>query len=369
MIDQKTTDIEFMTRAIQLARRGRTSPNPMVGAVVVNDGVVVGEGYHMRAGAPHAEIVALRAAGARKAGSTLYVSLEPCCHHGRTPPCTKAIIEAGVSTVVAAMVDPDPKVSGSGIAELRQAGIEVRVPVCEDAARELNQAYIKHRTTGLPFVILKSAMSLDGKIATHTGDSKWITGQRARSYVHRLRSQVDAIIVGGNTARTDNPILTARLPSSTHYPTRVVISRSGEIPSDLQLLREPGQVIVACSETADLSAMRKLGSAGAHILTLRETDGRLLVADLLKSLGKMDHLSVLVEGGGEVAAAALEERVVDKIVYFYSPRLIGGRNAVTAVGGIGVPSVSDAIRLENVMIRRLGEDIVIEARPVYPEHS
>lgn len=365
-MDQKTIDREYMSRALRLARKGRTSPNPMVGAVVVSDGAIIGEGYHVRAGKPHAEVVALANAGPRRTGSTLYVNLEPCCHQGRTPPCTRAIIEAGVATVVAAMVDPDPKVSGKGIEELRNAGIEVRCPVCEDSARELNEPYIKHRTTGLPFVILKSAMSLDGKIATRTGDSKWITGQRARSYAHRLRSRVDAVLVGGNTARVDNPLLTARLPSNVYYPARVVISQSGELPADLDMLSQPGEAIVACSENADTVSLKRLAAAGARILTLKETGGRLRIRDLLASLAEMGHLSVLIEGGGEVAAAALEERVVDKIVYFYSPKLIGGRNAVTAVAGQGAACVDAAIHLKCMTMRRLGEDIVVEARPVYP---
>lgn len=355
-----------MTRALKLARRGRTSPNPMVGAVVVAHGEIVGEGYHPKAGEPHAEVFALKSAGARAKGATLYVTLEPCCHEGRTPPCTRAVIEAGISKVVAAMVDPDPKVAGKGLAELKKAGIEVVCSVCEDAARELNQAYIKHRTTGLPFVILKSAMSLDGKIATRTGDSKWITGERARAYAHKIRSGVDAIIVGGNTARTDNPTLTARLPLKVHYPARVVISGSGEVPSDLKLFGQPGESIVACPECADSEALRKLAAAGARILTLRESGGRVLIKDLLERLGKMGYLSVLIEGGGEVAAAALEERLVDKIVYFYAPRIIGGREAISSVAGIGSAEVEFAVRVEDMKIRRLGDDFVVEGRPVYP---
>lgn len=364
---EKTNEAGFMTRALSLARRGRTSPNPMVGAVVVKNGLVVGEGYHPRAGEPHAEVFALRAAGSKARGAVMYVSLEPCCHQGRTPPCTRAIIDAGVRCVVAAMADPDPKVAGQGFSELKKAGVEVRFPLCEDAARDLNKAYIKHRTTGLPYVILKSAMSLDGKIATRTGNSKWITGDRARAYAHRIRSRVDAILVGANTARLDNPTLTARLPRKVYYPARVVISHGGNLPPDLEMFKQPGESIVACAKSSDASALRKLEAAGARILTVRESGGKLSIVDLLKKLGKLGYLSVLVEGGGEVAACALEERVVDEIVYFVAPKIIGGSSAPAVVAGLGAATVESAICLENMKVRKLGRDLVVEARPIYPD--
>lgn len=337
----------------------------MVGAVVVRDGRIVGEGYHRRAGEPHAEVVALQRAGRDSRGATLYVTLEPCCHSAQTPPCTNAIIDAGVMMVVAAMADPDRRVSGKGFKRLEEAGIEVRRGVCEEAARELNEAYVKHRTTGLPLVILKSAMSLDGKIATRTGESKWITGDRARAYAHRLRSRVDAILIGGRTARVDDPRLTARAGSHVRYPMRVILSRKAEIPEDLNVFREPGETVVACSEDADSERLRKLAEAGARILTLKEVSGRLPVRELMKRLGEMGVLSVLIEGGGETAAAALEEKVVDRIVYFYAPIVIGGKDAVSAVAGLGAADIGSAIRLSNVKTRRLGNDFVIEGRVLY----
>lgn len=355
-----------MRRALALAKRGRTSPNPMVGAVVVKDGVIVGEGYHPRAGEPHAEVFALRDAGAGAKGATLYVTLEPCCHQGRTPPCTKAVIEAGISEVYAAMVDPDPKVASKGLDELRRAGIIVHSLLCEDEARRLNEAYIKHRTTGMPFVILKSAMSLDGKIATRTGDSKWITNERSRAYAHRIRSRIDAIIVGGNTARTDDPSLTARLGKKVFYPTRVVVTATGNIPCTLKLLQEPGEAVIAAPNYADSSQLRKLEQAGARIVTLEAPDGRPSIRSLMRQLADDGCLSVLIEGGGEVAAWALEERVVDKVIYFYASRIIGGCDSVNSVAGPGAETVASAVTLNNIRVKRFGEDTAIEGYVSYP---
>ncbi len=349
-----------MRRALRLAARGRTSPNPMVGAVIVKDGGIVGEGYHPRAGEPHAEVFAIRHAGDRACGASMYVTLEPCCHHGRTPPCTQAIIESGIHEVHAAMVDPDPKVAGRGIAELEAAGVEVHYPLLEDKARELNEAYIKHRTTGMPFVILKSAMTLDGRIATRTGDSKWITNERSRAYAHRIRSRVDAILVGGKTARADNPQLTARLGKNVRYPSRVVISKGLDLPAELAILRSEGECIVACPPCANADSLRKLEHAGARILTLRMAGGRASISDLMMQLGKLGHLSVLIEGGGETAASALAEGVVDKVIYFYAPKIVGGRDAVPAVGGVGVDTIEAATKLDRIKLRRFGEDFVVE---------
>jgi len=360
------THEEYMRRALKLAQRGRTSPNPMVGAVVVKNGVVIGEGFHPRAGEPHAEIFALRDAGDDSRGATMYVNLEPCCHHGRTPPCTKALIQAGIADVFVAMVDPDPKVAGKGINELQNAGISVHYPLLEDSARRLNEAYIKHRATGLPLVTLKSAMSLDGKIATRTGDSKWITGERSRAYAHKIRSRADAILVGGNTARADDPSLTARLGRKVFYPPRVVVTAGGDVPDSLKLVCERGECIVAAPVTASSESLRKLERAGARILTLSQVGGRPSVKDLMVQLGKLGYLSVLIEGGGEVAACALEERVVDKILYFYAPKIIGGREAISSVGGLGAETVESAIKLDRIRVRRFGEDIAVEGYIVYP---
>ena len=359
-------DADFMRLALRLAKRGRTSPNPMVGAVVVKDGAMVGEGYHPRAGEPHAEVFALQAAGDLTGGATLYVTFEPCCHTGRTPPCTEAIVKAGIVRVCAAMIDPDPNVSGRGLERLRRAGIGVECGLCEREAMALNEAYIKQRTTGMPLVILKSAMSLDGKIATRTGDSQWITNQRSRAFGHRIRRQVDAIVIGANTARADDPSLTARVGRRVWYPTRVIVTESGELPSDLAVFTQPGQSIVAASRRADKRSLRKLQQAGARILTLKDRDGRASIADLMRQLAGLGHLSVLIEGGGEIAASALEERVVDKVVFFYAPRIIGGRDAVSVIGGLGAETVASSIAIDRTRVRRFGEDLAIEGYVAYP---
>jgi len=355
-----------MRRALTLARRGRTSPNPMVGAVVVKDGVVIGEGFHPKAGEPHAEVFALDSAGGNSSGATMYVTLEPCCHTGRTPPCTEAIIKAGIARVYAAMADPDPKVAGKGFARLRQLGIEVECGLLEPEARLLNEAYVKHRETGMPLVILKSAISLDGKIASRTGDSKWITGERSRAFGHRLRRDVDAIVVGANTARVDDPRLTARVGSRTYYPTRVVVSESGDLPASLVLIGPPGESIIAVPKRANSESLRKLEQAGARILTLKDYGERASIADLMRQLGELGHLSVLIEGGGEIAASALEEKVVDKVIFFYAPRIIGGRGAVSAIGGLGAEDIASSITLDRVKVRRFGGDIAVEGYVVYP---
>ncbi|MGC8863802.1 MAG: bifunctional diaminohydroxyphosphoribosylaminopyrimidine deaminase/5-amino-6-(5-phosphoribosylamino)uracil reductase RibD, partial [Armatimonadota bacterium] len=319
------THADYMKRALRLAARGRTSPNPMVGAVIVSGDQIVGEGYHRSAGEPHAEVVALKRAGERARGAVLYVTLEPCAHYGRTPPCTSAIIDAGIAEVYGAMVDPDPKVSGRGFEELAKAGIAVHFPVMEEQARRLNEAYIKHRITGMPFVILKSAMSLDGRIATRTGDSRWITNDRSRAFAHHIRSRVDAIIVGAATARTDNPELTARVGRRVFYPRRVVVTRTGDLPADLKVFAEPGECMIACPEGVPRDRLAKVRKTNVHVITLKTVGGRVWMADLMRRLAEMGCLSVLIEGGGELAASALEDRVVDKVIYFYAPKIIGGR--------------------------------------------
>ncbi len=359
-------DADYMSLALRLAKRGRTSPNPMVGAVIVKDGIVVGKGYHPRAGEPHAEVFALREAGDAAEGATMYVTLEPCCHTGRTGPCTEAIKQAKIARVFAAMVDPDPKVAGNGLNCLKLAGIDTHYGLLEAEARQLNEAYIKHRTTGMPLVILKSAMSLDGRIATRTGDSKWITNERSRAFAHRIRRDVDAIVVGGSTARADDPKLTARIGRRVHYPTRVVVTESGELPESMSMLRDGGKCVIAASKRANAGSLRKLEKAGARILTLADQNGRASMADLMRQLAAMEHLSVLIEGGGEVAASALEEKVVDKAIFFYAPRIIGGRDAVCSVGGLGAETVAGSIGLERTRIRRFGDDIAVEGYVVYP---
>ncbi|MGB9802403.1 bifunctional diaminohydroxyphosphoribosylaminopyrimidine deaminase/5-amino-6-(5-phosphoribosylamino)uracil reductase RibD [Desulfofundulus sp.] len=354
-----------MKMALDLARQalGRTSPNPMVGAVLVKDGQVVGRGYHARAGTPHAEIHALNEAGERAAGATLYVTLEPCCHWGRTGPCTEAILAAGVKRVVAAMPDPNPLVAGRGLELLRQAGVEVTVGVLEGEARKLNEVFIKYITTGSPFVALKAAMSLDGKIATRTGESRWITGPQARLAVHHLRDRYDAILVGVNTVLKDNPSLTTRIPGKEGKdPLRVIVDSLARTPPDARVITQQSTVptIVAVTERAPQENLRRLEEAGAQILVVSGSGSRVDLTLLMKELARREITSVLVEGGGEIHASFLESRLVDKVIWFIAPVIIGGRQAPGPVAGEGPARLLEAVRLRDVSLTRYGEDICVE---------
>ena len=353
-----------MRRALRLAARAHeaTAPNPMVGAVLVRDDQVVGEGYHRVAGGPHAEVLALRAAGASTQGATCYVTLEPCCHFGRTPPCTRALIEAGVSRVVAAMADPFPRVSGGGVAELKRAGLSVEVGLLEPEARRLNAAYLKYVTQGLPYVTLKMAMTLDGKIASVTGDSQWITGERARKAVHRWRSRSRAVMVGIGTALADDPQLTARLPGARN-PTRVVVDARAELPLNSHIGRTLQAVptIVAASVAAPAIRREALAAAGAHVLALPERSGRTDLRALMSELARLELATVLVEGGAELAAALLDEDLVDRLIFFIAPKLLGGRAAPGPLGGEGLPLMGEARPVHDLTIRRYGPDIALTA--------
>ena len=352
-----------MLRALRLARRGRTSPNPMVGAVVVRDGGIVGEGFHPRAGEPHAEVFALRDAGEAARGATLYVTLEPCCHHGRTPPCTQAIISAGISRVVAAMVDPNPVVGGKGIRELRDAGIEVTAGLLEDDARRLNEAHLKHITTGLPFFRLKMAATLDGKIATRTGDSQWVSGEASRRLVQRMRDRADAVVVGIETVMRDDPRLTVRRGerARTRQPVRVVVDSGARTPPSARLLDEPGEVLIAVTERAPAADLRRLERRGARILSLDNRNGRVDLTALAKELAARGLINVLVEGGGELAAGFVEAGLLDAVTFFVAPKIIGGREAPTAIQGIGLATMAEAIGLNDIRAKRVGEDLCVEA--------
>ncbi|HUV04477.1 MAG TPA: bifunctional diaminohydroxyphosphoribosylaminopyrimidine deaminase/5-amino-6-(5-phosphoribosylamino)uracil reductase RibD [Armatimonadota bacterium] len=351
----------YMKRALTLARRGRTSPNPMVGAVVVRDGQIVGEGCHPRAGEPHAEVFALERAGPLANGADLYVTLEPCCHHGRTPPCTDAIIRSGVRRVFAAMIDPGPTVSGKGIEILRSAGIEVQVGLLEPQARRLNEAYIKRVTTGLPFVLWKAAMTLDGKIATRTGDSRWITGERARKEVHRLRSRYDAVLVGIGTVLADDPELTVRGIRGAVNPLRVVVDSRASLPLDARVLDSEAQTLVAVTGNAPEEKVEALRNAGARVLVLPAwAGGQVDLRALMSELSNQGLNGVLLEGGGELAASMLEMGLVDKGLIFIAPKIVGGRSARTPVEGEGIELMSRALGVSKPRIRRFGEDIGLE---------
>jgi diaminohydroxyphosphoribosylaminopyrimidine deaminase/5-amino-6-(5-phosphoribosylamino)uracil reductase len=352
-------DERHMRRALQLAARarGRTAPNPMVGAVVVAAGEVVGEGWHPKAGEPHAEVFALRAAGAAARDATLYVTLEPCCHYGRTPPCTEAVLASGVRRVVAAMEDPFPKVAGGGLARLREAGLQVESGLLADQSATLNRAYLKAVATGLPWLTLKMAMTLDGKIATRTGDSRWVTGEAARKHVHRLRNWYDVALVGIGTARADDPQLTARLPGARH-PLRVIIDHRAALSPASALARTAREIptLVVTGEAADTSALE---AAGVEILRAPTVAGRVELAAALRGLVARGAHSVLCEGGPTLGGALLDAGLVDEALWFVAPKLLGGADAYPALGGRGVELMADAVTLDEVKVRRFGADLAV----------
>ena len=358
-------DREMIQRCLQLARRalGRTSPNPLVGAAIVREGKIVGEGFHPSAGQPHAEIFALREAGELAKGATVYINLEPCNHHGRTPPCSEALIAAGVAKVVVGMVDPYPRVSGSGIERLRSAGIEVLVGVEEEACRQLNEAFIHRVLYQRPFGILKYAMTLDGKIATTTGHSAWVTGQEARHYVHQLRAACDAVIVGGNTVRRDNPHLTTH-QVATHNPLRVAISRSLDFPLDCHLWdTDAAPTLVFTEKGSNRQVQQQLLKKGVEVVELTP----LTPMQVMKHLYKQELSSVLWECGGILAAQAIAAGAVQKVIAFIAPKIIGGQTAPSPVGDLGLEKMTEALKLERVKLRSVASDFLIEG--YLPNHS
>ncbi len=357
---KETPNKLFMKRALALAARGRTSPNPMVGAVVVRGGKIVGEGYHPKAGELHAEVFALNQAGKLAKGADLYVSLEPCCHYGRTPPCTKAIIESGVRRVFAAMTDPNSLVCGKGIECLREAGIEVDIGLLGAEARKLNRAYVKRITSGQPFVLWKAAMTLDGKIAARTGDSRWITGERARKEVHRLRARFDAILVGIGTVLADDPELTVRGITGAVNPLRVIVDGNARIPPTAKALNSDAATVIVTRRDAPEDRLDALWSAGVRVLGVRDVDGRIDLKYLMNELANMGVNSVLLEGGGELAASMIEAGLVDEGMIFIAPKIVGGREAKTPVEGTGIELMSQALGVSRPRARRFGDDIALE---------
>lgn len=366
---QEDFDEQMMRRAIELARNatGRTSPNPLVGAVVVKEGRIVAEGWHRQAGTPHAEVHALNMAGELARGATVYVSLEPCAHYGRTGPCAKALVEAGVSRVVIAMTDPNPKVAGKGIQILREAGVEVVTGVLEKEAHELNEVFLKWITTGKPFVALKTAMSLDGKIATAGGESQWITNEKSRYQGHRLRDIYDGILVGINTVLQDNPSLTTRLREyQGQNPVRIVLDSQARLPLDSKLATDgAARTIVAVSAQAPASRRAALEAAGLEVL-VAGTD-KVDLVELMNQLGAMRITSILVEGGGRVNFSLLEAGLVDRVYAFVAPKLIGGSQALTPVEGEGFAQLAQAVELENIQTSLLDNDVMITGRVRRPE--
>jgi diaminohydroxyphosphoribosylaminopyrimidine deaminase / 5-amino-6-(5-phosphoribosylamino)uracil reductase len=356
--DYTQFDRDMMQRCLTLAQKaqGKTSPNPLVGSVIVQNGVIVGEGYHPQAGQPHAEVFALREAGTKAQGATVYVSLEPCNHYGRTPPCSQALVKAGVKKVVVGMVDPNPLVAGQGIETLRKAGIEVITGVEEEACQLLNEAFVHRILYQKPFGILKYAMTLDGKIATTTGHSRWITSDQSRHYVHQLRASCDAVIIGGNTLRQDNPYLTSH-DVDDHNPLRVVMSRSLNVPTDRHLWElNQAHTIIFSEEGCNQKVYEKLLAKGVEIKKFP----RLTAQKVMQDLYERGLSKILWECGGILAANAITEGAIQKIMAFIAPKIIGGDVASSPVGNLGLNLMSEALTLDRINIQKIDCDFLIE---------
>ncbi len=357
---------DFMRLALSLAKRGlgTTSPNPMVGAIVTKGREIVGEGYHHKPGEAHAEAIALEKAGDKARGATLFVTLEPCCHTDkRTPPCADAIIKAGVKKVVVAMFDPNPEVNGKGIEALRKAEIDVKVGTLSDEARKLNEAFVTFQEKKRPFFVMKAAVSLDGKIATKVGDSKWISNEESRSYANRLRSVMDAIMVGINTVILDNPLLLPRIARPKRYPVRTVLDSKLRIPLSCDLVKTADKYKTLVFTLQDQSSDKesRLRSLGVEVIRVEAGENRKVsLPAVAKELARRNITNVLVEGGGEVNSGLLREGLIDKVVLFYGPLLIGGKNAATLVGGKGIDYLKDAYKVDIVSVKKLKDDICVE---------
>lgn len=358
-------DIEYMKRAMELSLLGRgyTNPNPLVGAVIVKNGKIIGEGFHQVYGGPHAEVNAFNNATEDPKGGILYVTLEPCSHYGKTPPCANAIVERGIERVVIGMKDPNPLVAGKGIEILEQNGIQVKTGILQDEISKINEIFLKYITTQKPFCILKTAMTLDGKIATASGDSKWITNEASRAYVHELRHQVAGIMVGVNTVLIDDPMLTTRLEHKKGIdPIRIIVDTRGRIPLEAKVLNteSKAKTIIATTKLIDSSKVKALQSLGAEVIITPLKEDKVDLADLMRQLGDMKIDSVLIEGGSTLNFSALEEGIVDKVISFIAPKIIGGKDAKTPVGGEGLSKIKDAFILKDIKITKFDEDMMIE---------
>ena len=339
---------------------GRVSPDPYVGAVVVKNNKIIAKGYHGEVATPHAESWALKKAGEKARGATLYVNLEPCCHYGNNPPCADLILSCGIKEVVVAMQDPNPLVNGKGIKKLRKHGVKVRVGLLEKQAKLLNEVFIKNITTSLPFVVLKEAQTLDGKIATRTGNSRWVSSVDTQKFAHSLRNVYDAILCGVNTVLLDDPKLTTRLAIKIKNPIRIILDSKARTPLNSNVLNvKEARTIIVVGPKAPKKKVKAIEAKGAEVLKINALNGKINVQMLLKKLGKMKITSVLVEGGGEVAASFLEKGLVDKAHFIFAPKIFGGRDAKTGVEGTGVKLPSQALMLKDLEVSRLGPDILI----------
>jgi diaminohydroxyphosphoribosylaminopyrimidine deaminase/5-amino-6-(5-phosphoribosylamino)uracil reductase len=358
-------DIKYMKRALELAKKGIgfTNPNPLVGAVIVKDGQIIGEGFHALYGSSHAEVNAFKNTKEDVKGAELYVTLEPCSHYGNTPPCANTIVEKGIKKVIIGLKDPNPLVAGRGIKILQDNGIEVVTGVLEEEGRKLNEIFLKYITTKLPFCIMKTAMTLDGKIAAYTGDSKWVTGELSRQYVHKLRHRVAGIMVGIGTVLADDPMLNTRLENGEGSdPIRIIVDSSARIPLEAKVLNlnSKARTIIAATEKADMEKLKALEKMGSEIILTPLKNNRVDLGFLMKSLGERKIDSILLEGGSKINFAALEEGIVDKVNFFIASKIIGGEGAKTPVGGIGKKFMKDAIELKDIDIQQFGKDIMIE---------
>ena len=348
---------DFMLYAIAMAKQYLPSPNPRVGCVIVKDDKIIGFGAHFKAGEPHAEVLAVNSCTEEIKGADLYVTLEPCSHFGKTPPCADMLCKLGLSNIYIGMKDPDPKVSGKGIEKLKKAGINVVTSVCEEECREMNKGYIKHRTEGIPYIVLKSAMTLDGKIATRTGDSKWITSAEALSFSHKQRKESDAIMVGGNTEREDNPTLSARCETVT-YPNRIVLT-SHKINTNANIFTVPGKVFI-CSLSGDFSE-RSDNNGICDIIYVNAPN----LTELLKYFASCGIMSLLVEGGGTLVGSFLKEKYGDELMLYYGAKIIGDAGAVCGISNMTVEKLSDAINVEILDIIKFRKDFVVKAKPIF----
>lgn len=359
-------DIRFMQRAMELAQRGEgaVGPNPLVGAVIVRNGRIIGAGWHERWGGPHAERNALARCSEPPTGATLYVTLEPCCHHGKTPPCTDAVIASGIKRVVIGLLDPNPLVAGKGVEQLQKAGIEVESGLLEEELRHQNRVFLKYITTRRPWVVLKSAMTLDGKISTRTGDSRWVTGEEARLRVHEMRRTYMAIMVGRGTVEADDPMLNCRLEGEPRQPVRIVADSSASIAMDRQLVRTAREyrTILAHTARAEQAKIEALTKAGVECWCCAEEEGRLSLSELMQRLSEAGLDSLLVEGGGTLADSLLRANLIDEVALFVAPKLIGGAEAKTPIEGVGFERMAEAVTLEAVITEQLGSDILIQGK-------
>lgn len=359
---QLDKDELYMKRALDIAllANGKTSPNPLVGALIVKDDTIIAEGWHKKAGLPHAERVALEKAGLNSKGSTMYVTLEPCSHFGKTPPCADALVKAGIKKVFVAMLDPNPLVAGKGVEKLRQSGIEVEVGLLEEKARKQNEVFLKWITEKMPFIVSKYAMSLDGKIATRTGDSKWISCDESRKYSHELRNNYDAIMVGINTVIKDDPSLTCRIEGGKN-PIRIIVDSNLKIPLTANVICDGlAKTIVAVTDNADKKKIEELKEYhNVEVIVIPSADGRVDLEVLMEELAQKEITSILVEGGGILHSALLEENLVDKLCVFVAPKIISGDKAPSPVGGLGIDLISEAWQLCDFTLEKIGSDVLL----------